>query len=70
MIIAGDFNSLPGSAVHELLTTGALRPEAAEATAAAHDDAVTIPEEALQHGLELRSAYPSAKEVRAQTYPS
>ena len=29
VIIAGDFNSLPGSAVHELLTTGALRPEAA-----------------------------------------
>ena len=25
---------------------------------------MTIPEEALRHGLELRSAYPSAKEVR------
>ena len=37
VIIAGDFNSLPGSAVHELLTTGALRPEAAEVTAAVRE---------------------------------
>lgn len=55
MIVAGDFNSVPGSAAHSLLISGAVDPAHPEL----HNDPLGIlrPPSRLQHQLPLASAY-------------
>lgn len=62
MLLAGDFNSLPGSAPHELLVRGAVRSDHPDL--AVDPLGILRPASRLVHGLPLASAY--AAVARAQ----
>ena len=55
MVVCGDFNSIPGSAAHNLLSTG--RVDAAHPELATDPFGILRPPSKLQHPLPLVSAY-------------
>ncbi|KAK2077208.1 hypothetical protein QBZ16_004842 [Prototheca wickerhamii] len=64
ILLAGDFNTVPGSAAHQLLVRGAVAPGHAEL---AHDPlGILRPPSKLQHGLPLASAYAAVASVPPQ----
>ncbi|KAK9806248.1 hypothetical protein WJX72_007236 [[Myrmecia] bisecta] len=62
MLVAGDFNSVPGSAAHSLLVKRSVEPNHPEL----HNDPLGIlrPASKLQHQLPLASAYAAMAETR------
>lgn len=54
MLVAGDFNSIPGSAAHSLLVKGRVEPAQLEQSV---DPLGLLRDTKLQHSLPLASAY-------------
>ena len=61
MVLAGDFNSTPGSAAHRLLTTG--RVDAGHPDLEGDPLGILRPSAKLAHGLPLASAYAAALDL-------
>ena len=65
LFISGDFNSLPGSGVHELLSTGHLEPDHPDFLGHSYGQFTTF---GIRHQLRLGSAYAPVGEMPFTTY--
>ena len=65
LIVCGDFNSIPGSGVHELLNTGSLAPDHPQLQDFHYGN---FTREGMAHPFQLKSAYGSIGELQFTNY--